>query len=268
MNRGLYTAAAGMMMQMARQDALANNLANVNTGGYKKQTAISKEFPQMLISRLGEAKYNLQGELEPVKPKYIGNVGTGVCIDAIFTDYQEGRLRSTEQPTDLALVDNGITIADGTYNPGFFVVNTPNGVRYTRNGEFKLNSESYLSTNQGYLVLDTDNMPIQIEGEFTMDKQGRISVNGEEIAQLQVVNFPNPNLMERVGDNLYNSTEEATVVENPKILQGYIEDSNVNAVQEMVTLISCTRAYESLQKMVQAQDDLNDVAINQVMSSM
>ncbi|MGE5391089.1 MAG: flagellar basal-body rod protein FlgF [Deltaproteobacteria bacterium] len=268
MIKGLYTAAAGMMMQMARQDAIANNLANVNTGGYKRQTAISKEFPQMLISRLGESKYNRQGVLEPVQPKVIGGVGTGACIDAVYTDYQEGRLRSTEQPTDFALADNGVTIGDATFNPGFFVVNTPDGARYTRNGEFKLNSEGYLSTNQGYLVLDTDNQPIQIEGEFTVDKQGRISVNGEEIAQLQVVTFPNPNLLERIGDNLYNSAEQATLIENPQILQGYIEDSNVNAVQEMVTLISCTRAYESLQKMVQAEDELNDVAINQVAATM
>ena len=256
MIKGLYTASAGMMMQMARQDALANNLANVNTGGYKRQTAISKEFPEMIISRLGEAKYNRQGQLEPVLPKVIGSVGTGAGIDAVYTDYTEGRIRSTEQPTDFALTQEG-----------FFVVNTPNGARYTRNGEFKLNSESYLSTNQGYLVLDTDNQPIQIEGEFSMDKQGRISVNNEEIAQLQVVNFPNPNLLERVGDNLYNATEAATRIENPHILRGYIEDSNVNAVQEMVTLISCTRAYESLQKMVQAEDELTGVAIDDVMRS-
>jgi len=255
--KGLYTASAGMMMQMARQDALANNLANVNTGGFKRQTAISKEFPQMLISRLGESKYNSKGVLEPQQPKVIGNVGTGACIDAVYTDYSEGRIKSTENPTDFALTQEG-----------FFVVNTPNGARYTRNGEFKLNSEAYLSTNQGYLVLDTDNQPIQIEGEFSVDDKGVISVDGEELAQLQVVNFANPNLLERVGDNLYNASEDAQVIERPKILQGYIEDSNVNAVQEMVTLISCTRAYESLQKMVQAEDELNDVAINQVASVM
>jgi len=265
--KGLYTASAGMMMQMARQDAIANNLANVNTGGYKRQNAISKEFPQMLISRLGEAKYNRQAVLEPVMPKVIGNVGTGACIDAIFTDYSEGRLHLTEQPTDIALADNGVT-GDTAFNPSFFVVNTPAGNRYTRNGEFKLSNEGYLSTNQGYRVLDTDNQPIQIEGEFTVDKQGRIAVNNEEIAQLQVVTFPNPNLMQRIGDNLYNSTEQAAPVENPQILQGYVEESNVNAVQEMVTMISCTRAYESLQKMVQAEDELNEVAINQVASVM
>lgn len=257
MIRGLYTASAGMMMQMARQDAVANNLANVNTGGYKKQTAISKEFPEMLISRLGESKYNRQGQLEPQVPKVIGGLGTGACIDAIYTDYSEGRIRSTENPTDMCLKD-----------AGFFVVETPNGEFYTRNGEFKLNSESQLCTNQGYLVLDISNLPIQIEGEFTMDQKGVISVDGEELTQLQVVNFENPDLLQRIGDNLYSATEDTQLVENPKILQGYIEDSNVNAVQEMVTLIAVTRAYESLQKMVQAQDELTGVAIDQVASTM
>lgn len=253
MIRGLYTASAGMMLQMARQDAVANNLANVNTGGYKKQVAVSKEFPEMLISRLGESKYNRNGQLEPQVPKVIGALGTGAGIDAVYTDYSEGRIKSTENPTDMALKDLG-----------FFVVDTPNGQRYTRNGEFKLNSEGYLSTNQGYLVLDISNLPIQIEGEFTMDQKGVISVDGEELTQLQVVNFPNPNLLQRVGDNLYNATEDSELVESPKILQGYIEDSNVNAVQEMVTLITVSRAYESLQKMVQAEDELTGVAIDQV----
>lgn len=264
MNRGLYTASAGMMLQMARQDAVANNLANVNTGGYKKQNAVSREFPEMLMSRLGESKYNRKGDLEPQIPKVIGGLGTGACIDAIYTDYTSGRIKNTTNPLDFALTDG----VEGGNQPApvFFVVNTPEGQRYTRNGEFKLSSESYLVTNQGYQVLNTEDQPIQIEGEFDMDSKGVISVNGEQIAQLKVVSFPNPNLLQRVGENLYSATEQPNRVDNPNILQGYIEDSNVNAVQEMVTLISVSRAYESLQKMVQAQDELTEIALNSVAS--
>ena len=253
--KGLYTAGAGMMLQMARQDVVANNLANVNTGGYKKQTAVAQAFPNMLMSRLGEIEKNIEGEYQPVPIKLIGGVGTGAAIDKIYSDFSMGNVRKTDNSTDLLLNSDG-----------YFAVLTPQGERYTRNGQFKINNEGILTTNQGYPVLDTGDQSITLEGEFSIDEMGNISINGENIAQLKMVRFENPQYLVREGDNLLATQEGETAInlERPGILQGYIEDSNVNAVKEMVELINVVRAYESMQKVVQAEDETTQVAIDQV----
>ncbi|HHV16911.1 MAG TPA: flagellar basal-body rod protein FlgF [Gelria sp.] len=253
MIKGLYTAGSGMMLQMARQDVVANNLANVNTSGYKKQVAVAQAFPNMLMSRLGEIEKNSQGEYEPAPVKLIGGLGTGAVVEKIYTDNTMGNIRKTDNATDLAL-----------NNDGYFAVLTPQGERYTRDGQFKINNEGTLTTNQGYPVLDIDNQTITLEGEFMVGENGNISLNGENIAQLKVVNFENPQYLQREGDNLVAAEEEEIILENPGILQGYIEESNVNAVREMVELINVVRAYESMQKIVQAEDEITQVAIDQV----
>lgn len=252
MIKGLYTAGAGMMLQMAKQDAVANNLANVNTSGYKKQIAVARAFPEMLMSRLGEVE-NKEGVYEPVPVKVIGGLGTGAAIDKIYTDLSMGNIKKTDSPTDLALNSNG-----------YFAVQTDQGERYTRNGQFKINSEGILTTNQGYPVLDTGNQPITIEGEFQVDDLGNITVNNETIAQLKVVSFENAQYLVREGDNLLASEQAGNNLARPGLLQGYIEDSNVNAVKEMVELITVVRSYESLQKVVQAEDETTQAAIDQV----
>lgn len=244
------------MVQMARQDAVANNLANVNTGGYKKQVAVSRAFPDMLISRMGETEKNRQGEYEPVKAELIGGLGTGVAIDKIYSDLSMGNIIKTDSTTDLALNSNG-----------YFAVQTEQGERYTRNGQFKLNNEGLLTTNQGYPVLDTSNQPIAIEGDLLVDDQGNISVNGETITQLKITSFENPQYLIREGDNLLASPEPGNNMELPGLLQGYTEESNVNAVKEMVELINVVRAYESMQKVVQAEDEATQAAIDQVGSA-
>jgi len=251
--KGLYTAGAGMMMQMAKQDAVANNLANVNTGGYKKQIAVTRAFPEMLISRLGEVEKNRRGEYEPVPVEVIGGLGTGAAIDKIYSDLSTGSIRQTDNNTDLAL-----------NSAGYFAVQTDQGERYTRNGQFKINSEGILTTNQGHPVLDTSNQPITIEGEFQVDDTGNIAVNGEIIAQLKVVAFENPQYLIREGDNLLAAEQPANNLDRPGLLQGYIEESNVNAVKEMVELINVVRSYEALQKVVQAEDETTQAAIDQV----
>ena len=255
MIKGLYTAGAGMMLQMARQDVVANNLANVNTSGYKKQVAVAQAFPNMLMSRLGEIKKNSQGEYQPVPIKLVGGVGTGAAVEKIYSDLSMGNIRKTDNATDLALSSDG-----------YFAVLTPQGERYTRNGQFKINSEGILTTNQGHPVLDTGDQPITLEGEFAIDEMGNISVHGESIAQLKTVSFDNPQYLQREGDNLLALQErEAGInLERPGILQGYIEESNVNAVKEMVEMINVVRAYESMQKVVQAEDETTQVAIDQV----
>lgn len=245
MIKGLYTAASGMMLSMAKQDVIANNLANVNSSGYKKDTAAAKAFPEMLISRLKEKD----------SPRVIGALGTGACVAGIYTDYSQGTLKKTENSYDMAI--------DGA---GFFVLSLPDGQEgFTRSGNFKLDMEGMLVNNQGYPVLDIDDNYIYIEGEdFSVDERGIISVNGEEITQLKIVAFADINSLSKRGDNIYTAAAGYVNDNNSRIRQGYLEESNVNAVKEMVDLITVTRSYESLQKIVQAEDETVKTAIDQV----
>ncbi|MBO8157990.1 flagellar basal-body rod protein FlgF [Thermosyntropha sp.] len=245
MIKGLYTAASGMMLNMAKQDVIANNIANVNSTGYKKDQTVTKAFPQMLISRLNEKG----------SPKVIGSLGTGACVSGIYTDYSKGNLKRTDNEYDLAI--------DGE---GFFVVALPGGEEgFTRSGNFKLNQEGILVNNQGYPVLDYNDDLIYIEQEnFTIDERGIISIDGEEITRLKIVVFDDLGQLIKKGDNIYTSSAGYTEDDASRILQGYLEESNVNAVKEMIDLITAVRSYESLQKVVQAEDEAIKTAVNQV----
>jgi flagellar basal-body rod protein FlgF len=252
--KGIYTAASGMMLQMARQDVLANNIANVNTAGFKKDNTMCRAFPEMLISRLGEVKTNPDGARQSMPPVVIGGLGTGAVVDRVITDFSQGNTKKTDNPFDLAL--NG---------EGYFAIQTPQGERYTRDGCLKLNNEGVLTTNQGYPVLDQNDSPITIDGDFTVNSQGDIVSDGEIITTLKIVDFADPQVLQKEGAHM-RSQGPYELAANPQVVQGYMEDSNVNAVKEMVNLISVVRAYESLQKVVQAEDETVAAAIDQVAS--
>ncbi len=278
MIRGLYTAGAGMMVQMAKQDVVANNIANVNTSGYKKDNVLCQSFPSMLISRLGESQYDSLGQEKILPPVVIGPLGTGAVVKDIVTDHSSGTLKFTGNSTDLAISNEGFYLngsvienADQRISESYFVVQTPQGERFTRDGSFKINQEGILQTNQGAPVLSSEDEVISIlnddghvADDFTVDKNGVILVNNQEIARLKIVNFAEQRNLEKEGAWMRAKAGEYTVVENPGIMQGYLEMSNANAVSEMVTLISVVRAYESCQKVVQAEDELMSVAIDQV----
>jgi flagellar basal-body rod protein FlgG len=144
------------------------------------------------------------------------------------------------------------------------VVETPEGIRYTRGGCLKIDGDGLLTTNQGYAVLDEYYDYIYLEGEFAVDRDGYVTDNGEEIARLQVVSFDNQDQLERLGGSLLNTDQEPLLVENPEILSGYLEESNVVAVQEMVTLINVVRSYEALQKIIQSEDEATQTLLEEV----
>ncbi|NMA64169.1 MAG: flagellar basal-body rod protein FlgF [Syntrophomonadaceae bacterium] len=253
MIRGLYTGCSGMMAQLARQDVLANNLANVSTPGFKKDVTAGQAFPQMRIRRIGDISD--QGRAQPLRPPLVGTLGTGAAIAEIATDHSGGNLQKTENSLDLALR------ADG-----YFVVDTPGGERYTRNGAFKLNDEGLLTTDQGYPVLGSAG-PILLagEGELTVDSQGNLMLGTELVDTLRIVRFADSRRLVKIGDNLFESGgQEDEDVLNPRVMQGFLETSNVNAVREMVELITVVRAYEANQKIVQAEDQMLDAAVNRV----
>jgi len=276
--KGLYTAGSGMMVQMAKQDVVANNIANVNTSGYKKDNVLCQSFPSMLISRLAESKYNALGQEEILPPVVIGPLGTGAIVKDIVTNYSSGALKYTGNPTDLAISNEGYYLngsisetANQQISESYFVVQTPQGERFTRDGSFKINQDGTLITNQGAMVMSTDNQAIrilndegQVAADYTIDKNGSVLVNNNEIAKLKIVNFADKRNLAKEGAWMRDKAGQYTVVDNPGIMQGYLEMSNANAVKEMVTLISVVRAYESCQKVIQAEDELTGVAIDQV----
>lgn len=257
MIRGLYTAASGMVMEQTRNDTIANNLANVNTTGYKKDVAVFRTFPEMLLWRLTDADKSqakaAAAEQAP-KPALIGSMGTGVRVDGIFQVHSLGALRQTGATLDLALGGEG-----------FFVVSTPQGERYTRNGSFSLDEEGYIVTTEGRRVLGRRGA-IRVEGkDVQVDARGGVRVDGRLADTLRIVDFADRNSLTKQGDSLFAGPQPVNLgPDRFRVLQGYLEQSNVNPVSEMVNMITAMRSYEANQKAIQAEDQLLNKVVNEV----
>jgi len=260
--RSLWTAATGMKAQQFNIDTISNNLANVNTTSYKVQRA---EFKDLFYQNIKRANIN-DDQGRPVNLE----VGHGVMPIATKRDFRTGSFIETQGTFDFAL--NG---------EGFFAVVLPNGdTRYTRDGSFKLSidgDEGTLVTSDGYFVLSEDEDVIVIEAgvkDVAVDELGYIYGRDEddeiiEIGRLMLVNFPNPEGLESEGQNLYRSTVasgEAMFLEaeemKTKVVQGYLESSNVQVVDEMVKMITAQRAYEINSKTITTSDEMMQMANN------
>ncbi|MBS4538307.1 flagellar basal-body rod protein FlgG [Clostridium sp. D2Q-11] len=262
MIRSLWTAATGMKAQQLNIDTISNNLANVNTTGYKTQRT---EFKDLMYTELKRS--NLEDdEGAPVNIQ----VGHGVMTSAISRDMTQGSVQSTDNPLDVAI--------DGE---GYFEVVLPNGEsRYTRDGSFKLSVDgntSSLVTSEGYYILDNNNNRITMNSGLTdlsIDTMGNIiakNANGEnvDVGTLKLVNFTNPKGLLNDGRNLYEesvASGNATVLNNfnmdSEVLQRYLETSNVKVVDEMVKMITAQRAYEISSKSIQTSDEMMQQANN------
>ncbi|RXZ83452.1 flagellar hook-basal body protein [Paenibacillaceae bacterium] len=288
MLRGLYTAAAGMVTQQRRHDTVTNNIANLNTPGFKQVNAVSKSFPDMLVSLTG---------VENQPAKRIGVINTGVFAEESLSIHLQGDLFQTNGTLDFALSSNlGVEGAafDGsgkyvdpesgevTFQPqAFFTVQDRNGeTRYTRDGKFSLNSEGYLVTGDNSLVLGTNNAPIRFAGDIALDNlalgenQRFVDrVTGADTGmQLLISRVENPNLLVRDGNSKLrneggeenvraaNAGELATI----EVRQGFIERSNVDSAQSAVDLMAAFRAYEANQKIVQYYDRSLEKAVNEI----
>ena len=252
MIRGLYIGSSGMNAQQNRLDAISNNLANVDTAGYKSDISVSKSFPELLLRRTqADGVYKTSVGSADVAP-IIGKLGLGVETNENFTKFEQGSFRSTNSASDMALSGEG-----------FFAVPTPVGERYTRNGNFLLGKEGILETKDGYPLIG-ENGAIHVEDDkFTVNEDGMIySKDGELIDRIKVVRFDNERYLKKMGNSLWSSNDisgEAYVaegLERPKMMQGYMETSNVNVVNEMVKMIEVNRAYEASQKTIQSEDSM------------
>lgn len=250
MVRGLWTAASGMTSQQVNVDTISNNLANVNTAGYKKEAA---NFKSLLYSNM--EKNVMPGEQAEPAPMQVGH---GVRLGSITRDFGMGSLQQTDNKTDLALVGNG-----------FFSISTGEETEaYTKDGSFRLSvieGDSYaLVTTDGNPVLSVDGEPILIDSSMKMDDititpAGVVTHLDREanlitdIAQLKIVQFANVEGLEATGSNMFISTPasgepliegEDDGLMRSEVRSGYLEGSNVNVADEMVKLIVAQRAYE------------------------
>lgn len=253
MIRGWYTGASGMNAQQNRLDAISNNLANVDTAGYKKDVTVSKSFPELLIRRTNlDGVYHTTVGSADAAP-VIGKLGLGVETNENFTDFSQGSFKITNTKTDVALSGKG-----------FFVVQTPNGQRYTRNGDFLIGKEGVLETKDGYPVLGENGFIYLEDDKFTVNEDGvlRTENDGTEIDRFMLVRFDNERYLKKMGGSFYSANDIsgepiiAEGFERPKFLQGYSETSNVNVVNEMVQMIEVNRAYEANQKTITSEDSM------------
>jgi flagellar basal-body rod protein FlgF len=241
MIQGIYLASQAMMPLMDKQDQIANNLANINTTGYKQSGLFIKTF-QKYLSNDAQQPY-VTNEIKPHE---------------VYVDYSEGPMVKTDSRLDVFIKGSG-----------FLTVMTPEGIRYTRNGNLSLNAEGLLTASDGSRIMGKDGF-IKINdhgGEITINNQGEIIQDGETLGQLRISDFKKPYRLLREGNNYFTSQlTDNPVIESQgfAIEQGFLEGSNVNVIHNMVDMISAYRNFEADQKALQSQDDTLDKAVNQI----
>lgn len=280
MIRGIYTSASSMLVETIRQDMIANNLANIDTAGYKRDQGVFKELPTMVIDRVNDQ------ELYPPRPftssPKIGKLGTGVILDESYTDFSLGKLQFTDNNLDCAL-ENA---------KAFFLTETPNGIRYSRDGVLTLSPEGYLTNMNGDFILAEPEPPRNIEDRIlvredgtpnseleigrvqvgqtdrvTLDAEGRVLVNGEPRYRLVRGMASDRKAFRKENTNNFTRAYGDVQRADGRVKVGYVEKPNFSIVEEMVKMIEVSRAYEANSKSIQAHDSLLDKAVNTVGST-
>lgn len=252
----LYIGATGMQAQQLHVDAIANNLANVNTSGFKRnRISFEDAFYQLASPQLGTQDQSLN----------LIMLGMGTRVSSNSKLFTQGEIKATETPLDVAIRGNG-----------FFEVLLPDGSSaYTRYGALKITGDGVLGTSSGYEL----KQQIQIPGDVTdivIDSQGKVSghvandTKLTEFGQLELVSFSNTDGLEAIGENLFTSSTKAgqPVTGKPgsdglgTLAQGYLEASNVKLAEEMVNLVLAQRAYELNAKIIQTSDEMLAISNN------
>ncbi len=243
MTGGMLDAVKGCLKEEMRMDIISSNLANATVVGFKKDRISFQEILGETRARRGGAK---GGRSEPADSALI----------RIKADHSPGDLRTTGNSLDLAI--NG---------KGFFKVETSQGIQYTRRGNFTLDAGGVLVTQDGFKLIGAGG-PITVSGTHVqVDGNGAVKVDGNQVGQIQIVDFENYDSLMKAGNGLFSNptrTQEVPPPAESKIAQGSLELSNVNMVDEMVAMIHCLRAFESYQKAVQVLDGLDNRAVNEV----
>ncbi|WP_068783831.1 flagellar hook-basal body protein [Paenibacillus phocaensis] len=300
MLRGLYTAASGMIAEQRRHDTVTQNIANLNTPGYKSVNSVAHSFPEMLISLMGDKPSGAASQ--------IGKLVTGVFAEESLPAFTQGDLKETGNGTDFALISQlslndpatdqpyafdasgKFVTEDGEviYRPqAFFAVEDNEGnVRYTRDGNFSVNAAGELRTSSGYRVLDDTGSAIVLNpslavNTLTSDEAGNLTALDNlgapvNLGALGITVVERPYQLIREGNGVFRVADAEAAGVRPldlqdpqdlnglKVRQGYLEVSNVDAAQSMVDLLAAQRAYESNQKMIQYYDRSLDKAVNEI----
>jgi flagellar basal-body rod protein FlgF len=252
MNRGIYPILSGALAHERRMQIFANNMANVNTAGFKQdEQAFKAIFPrtQAAIPAISRTA----GLADQIMARPMGATERAfVAPHHMKTTFEPGRIKLTGNPLDLAI-----------QGPGFFEVKTPEGTRYSRNGMLTLDNQRRLVSNQGYPVMGTKGEIKIPVGHMEISTQGEIKVDDKPVGAIKVVEFPEDQMPQKLGGGLYMS-DQGKAAKNPQIQVGHIEESNVNSISEMVKMVQGMRSYESTQKLIQTLDRMAETAVHDV----
>lgn len=254
MLRGLYTAFTGMSNEQKRLDIISNNIANAATVGYKEENVTSQSFDEMLTIKIRD---NSEAYID----KPIGKMSLGVKLGEVYTDYGQGPIRTTGNTYDLAIEGKGffqIRVVDKNGNES---------TRYTRNGSFKMTSNGFITDSDGnYLQGANGDVQVPVDAaDVAISVDGTVYADGVIVDQINLYDFDDYDYLKKVDDISYSAIEGAVPLDaTGNIRQGFTEQSNVNAVSEMVDMITITRAYESNQKVIRTVDLMIDKAVNSV----
>jgi len=239
MIRGLYTAASGALSTLQAVDVVVNNIANLSTPGFKKDIPLQESFSKILNRKIAR-----QEEINKIRNT--------------FTDFSEGKLISTKDKFDFAIEGDG-----------FFVISTPQGIAYTRAGNFTLDKTGMLTTLEGFPVMGERGIitiPRKSKNQVKITSKGKVIVEGRVINTILIESFSNLSSLQKIGNNLFQPSGRTAInrVKEISLKQEYLEISNVDPLQEMVNLITNFRTYEINQKVIQFQDDTLEKVCNEI----
>lgn len=238
MIKGLYSAASALITGVYRQQAVAHDIANLDTPGFKQILTSLTDFDTTNVYT--------QSLNSSSTPTYLGELGLGVMSTEQSTDFSQGSIKTTSSTLDFAI--------DGE---GFFRIQTADGERYTRDGRFSRDSSGQLVTVDGNLVLSDSGQSITLaEGDAYVSTDGSITINGEDNGKIGLAYFEDTTTLVREGDNMFSSTAAPGTTGTSQIMQSTLEQSNVDSAQLMTQMIEISRSYQAAQQMVQNQDEL------------
>lgn len=257
MIRGLYISASSAISEAKRIDVISNNIANANTAGYKKDVMVTQNFSDVLISRINNASGTPVDRWKGTNPvRALGHLSYGIHSSEIMVDFEQGQMNSTGSSFDMAL-----------RGKGFFCIDTPEGERYTRSGNFEKDAEGWLVTQEGFRVLGEDGY-IMVEGsDITVNEKGEIFSGAQPVDKLKLVDFDDYKALRKEGNGLIRIAEDIEAeprITEGTIQQGFLESSNVNSVKEMVGMLTMMRTYEANQRIIKIHDELIGKAVNEI----
>jgi flagellar basal-body rod protein FlgF len=276
--KNIWVPLSGQVAQQRKVETIANNVANANTVGFKKDQLVFKEHLTSLTKGMDDIDIP-RNEFSPADFYHSqGAENALVAVEGSFTIFEQGQLTPTHNPLDLALRGDG-----------FIEVLTPTGVRFTRKGNFSLNKDSELVTDQGFKVLSALNIPneslrdpasagnvpkpedrilrVPTSSALTVSLEGEVFTKDGPIGQISVIEFLDKHAIRKEGNSLYITPDETNILRtNVKttVNQGFLEGSNVNAIEEMSELIKAHRHFESIQKAINAYDSISSKAANEI----